>query len=456
MAGKVLLLSILISVCCSCKASTIREILKLPEPDEELLGYLKAASSRAKFNFSQGLLETNFHSLHDEEDESQYLKFDDTFMKIGDDDIYLMNMKIVGKLSIQLTHAEPDLISNFMDTELSWNDVKVEGDFEFYQNSHHETPELINGTFSMIWKNVKAIGSIGFLPFEHTDGFYSTAHDLKFTSDGFDLKLNTEEDGSHESHNLYEAEDRFKEHFQDDLFWKLQESLRPNIDDYLQTKSTLQIFGNNVNVKQRYVKYAHKTTVVINDLVDDVLEMVKAGIAESGFWKFSIPSINEGFSKKIWFVTFKGYFSAWNGYAEDLKTIRRKGDFAVIMRNETMEVTGSLEVQYLSAKYNNYAAKFLDMGPTGTISANVGTNALAFKIEIVPDGKSIVGFRIKDYSFKVHVGNIKVNVTGLWILNWLLSYIVSWVVNSWKGEITHHIEKEASQVIDKIIKSFWP
>lgn len=44
------------------------------------------------------------------------------------------------------------------------------------------------------------------------------------------------------------------------------------------------------------------------------------------------------------------------------------------------------------------------MGPTGTISANVGTNALDFKIEIVPDGKSVVGFRIKDYSFKVHVG----------------------------------------------------
>lgn len=131
-----------------------------------------------------------------------------------------MNMKIVGKLSIQLIRAEPDLISNFMDTELSWNDVKVEGDFEFYQNSHHETPELINGTFryvkfwfglgsfisnwfkwsifilffayftnSMVWKNVKAVGSIGFLPFEHTDGFYSTALDLKFTSDGFDLQV---------------------------------------------------------------------------------------------------------------------------------------------------------------------------------------------------------------------------------------------------------------------------
>lgn len=185
----------------------------------------------------------------------------------------------------------------------------------------------------------------------------------------------------------------------------------------------------------------------INDIVDELLDLAKTEITDEGLDTVYLPDITEKFKKKVSFIHITGKFQATDGWAKSLASIERTGDASLTedsSNSDRIIVEVPLSLSDLQVGYN-YKAKLGKLGPSGTLSATVSSNAVTLRASLLLTDDacslSVDSLSLDD------LGKINVHATGLGKLNFLYSKIVTWVTSKLHDKIENAVQNALKKAI---------
>ncbi|XP_049803706.1 uncharacterized protein LOC126237795 [Schistocerca nitens] len=190
-----------------------------------------------------------------------------------------------------------------------------------------------------------------------------------------------------------------------------------------------------------FMSHSRAMTANVNEYVDALIAEITKQLTSANLRTINIPAeLHASFSKVILWVTWRGSFTATGAWAKDLATIRRTGDMSIVYDGGVLTVFGSLGLGNLQVGFNHYHAEFMDIGPSGTVSATVGSNSLFFKVRVDMRELQHATATIEEL-YVEYIDDIDLEVTGLGILNWLVSQIATWVLGFFTDSIAPFINK---------------
>jgi hypothetical protein len=213
----------------------------------------------------------------------------------------------------------------------------------------------------------------------------------------------------------------------------LNRLVKERLDDILGGIPVDKLIGET-RTAEAYRQHARALRVVANDYVDEVLSVVHTYIADNGLSEIAIPNVEASFSQEILFITWWGRFATRDGLAGKLDTVARTGDVSLEYDTNTggIKVFGSVGLSQLYLGYKYYEAYFQGLGPSGTVSAQIGSNSVFLKIDILLSTNPVI--TLEDLHIE-YAKDFKFQITGLGILDWLVSSITTWIVNLFDDQI---------------------
>ncbi|XP_075228478.1 mite allergen Lep d 7-like [Lycorma delicatula] len=189
--------------------------------------------------------------------------------------------------------------------------------------------------------------------------------------------------------------------------------------------------------------------LVINKVVDELLKYVRTAIKDLNVDRLAVPDLKEVFTGPF---GISGEFNASNGSVAYLSTVYRTGDATVKYGKMVTTLSLDLGLKNLVVDYNNYKAKFLDIGPTGKMRATIGQNSVYLSIFLyynIRNCSEELGLLVMD-----QFDDINVKLTGLDPLNWLLDDIATWVAKDFHDNIKYLIENTLRQAIKTALVTY--
>ncbi|KAK3923664.1 Mite allergen Der p 7 [Frankliniella fusca] len=184
----------------------------------------------------------------------------------------------------------------------------------------------------------------------------------------------------------------------------------------------------------------------MNDMVDQVLDMARAEIANQRMDQVALPDITEKFKKKVGPISISGRFQARDGWVKSLASLQRTGDATMSEDGDRIIVEVPLGLSDLQIGYG-YKAKLGKLGPGGQLTATVNSNAVTLRASLLlTDDACSLGV---DSLVLNDLGKINVHVTGLGKLNFLYSKIVTWVTSKLHDKIEDAVQKGLRDAINK-------
>ncbi|XP_068083378.1 mite allergen Lep d 7 [Anabrus simplex] len=322
---------------------------------------------------------------------------------------------------------------------LSMGPLHIQGDYSLESNSVMEVIPLTNaGKISVIISEVYAEGQVGLTLGEKS--LQATNFDMTYTPKNVIITVTYEtNEGPAVSQVSREALDKtLVEKFREDLWYKLNLILQKELN-YLLEFSPLARLLPDENLLKEFRNLTRGMTVIANKYIDDILVLAREHITQNNLEQVPVSNFGTGFSKKILFITWHGNFTAEKGWARDLATITRTSDMTLSYDKGTLSVFGSLGLRDLKVGFDQYFAKFMNIGPSGTLRATTGYNSVFIRAAIqlgINSTTSLENLRVDN------IDEIDVKVTGLGILNWLTSKIVTWVLGFYNESIRKVVRQQ--------------
>ncbi|XP_039286042.1 uncharacterized protein LOC111062378 isoform X3 [Nilaparvata lugens] len=201
-------------------------------------------------------------------------------------------------------------------------------------------------------------------------------------------------------------------------------------------------------VNRRRVNIYYKIAV-INKIVDELLKYSREAIIDANLDRIPVPDISKSF---VGPVGTQGHFLATNGSTAYLSTVHRTGNAHMISGKATVTLILNLGLERLTVDYDQYEAKYMNIGPRGKMRVTVDQNSiyavLSLKYNLVDCTQELVTLIID------HFDGINVRMTGLDPFNWLLDDVVTWVASDFKDSIKLAIEQGLQQAIKEALKKY--
>jgi len=177
--------------------------------------------------------------------------------------------------------------------------------------------------------------------------------------------------------------------------------------------------------------------------------LVRTYIVDNRLSEIEIPDISQGFEQDILGLILYGSFDALGGTARNLSTLVRTGDCTLDINSAgAVVVSGHLGLEVIYLHWDHYDIDFQGLGISGGLAANVGKNSIFLQIEIVLTPNTTITldeFRIEE------ADDIEIIITGLGVLDWLLSIVVTWVTDLFHDQIIGLIESQLRAVIEQML-----
>ncbi|RZF44098.1 hypothetical protein LSTR_LSTR004470 [Laodelphax striatellus] len=190
-------------------------------------------------------------------------------------------------------------------------------------------------------------------------------------------------------------------------------------------------------------------TKVINKIIDELLKYSREAIIDANLDRIPVPDISKSFVGPI---ETKGHFLATNGSTAYLSTVHRTGNAHMISGKTTVTLILNLGLEKLVVDFDQYEAKYMDIGPRGKMRVTVDQNSiyavLSLKYNLVNCTQELVTLIID------HLDGIDVRMTGLDPFNWLLDDVVTWVASDFRGSIKSSIEVGLQQSIKQALTKY--
>ncbi|XP_069705510.1 uncharacterized protein [Periplaneta americana] len=353
---------------------------------------------------------------------------------------------------IVLTSAKPDLELLSINVMVTVETVQVTGGYRVVGDlSNHTSADLFSakeGKVSLSHSDMAGFGAVGL----KLDGTNFKAHDVEipfvFNPTAISMEYVDENGESHTRVELIEDaifKDLRKE-LNSAVNQELNTVLESEMNEVLQRIPTSHLVST-VDNKMYFAKMGAKINM-FNSFVDEMLNGMKKSLDEH----IRIGNVYSGFKKKILFITWHGKFEAGDGTFYNAKTLHLAGDVTLSQRNGNLNFVVPIRLSSAGFRYGWYVAKFMNIGPRGRISGAVRSNLMAFhgQLQFVGGKCTVV---VQDFEVR-DVGHIKMDVTGLGILNWILNLIAGNVVNKSKHSIVDAIRSNALSILRDQLQHF--
>ncbi|XP_046423411.1 uncharacterized protein LOC124181162 isoform X1 [Neodiprion fabricii] len=379
----------------------------------------------------------------------------DVFFTVkGDTHVELTNLKLLREPDFRFTSVTARFEFLFLAAEIDVGDLEVSGEF-FVQNTALNAflPLTTSGQISIIFKNVKAKGSIGVYPIE--DCFLTNnSYAIEYKPEKVLIKTTYRDSEGEISGQLDrdELSDTLGAHLWMDLTSRLNHLLKMELDEVIVELSACDLLQGESDLVDAITEHSKAVNVVTNDIFDKILANANNRINELKVSTIPTPDIDASFTKKLAGVVTTGRFTARNGIFQNLATISRKGNVSIAVEDGNIVIFGTVGLAELKISYDHYEAKLMDVGPTGAIQTTVGRNEALFKF-VLDKKDQDVKIRLADFKI-TNISDVEAHVTGLGGLNWLASKISSWMASTLRWKVAPVIEARVKENINKVLEDF--
>ncbi|GFG32445.1 hypothetical protein Cfor_02543, partial [Coptotermes formosanus] len=319
--------------------------------------------------------------------EQSELVLEDLHIAIDDDiSVQLSNLKLLNAPSIDVISANPNLEFLNLGVDIDFGTLQVGGNFEIVsKNALAEIPVTSSGEFILKNSGVKATGKVGLSL--QTNFFKTINYDVVYQPSESYLTVSYLEDNKRVVSALEvqeHQEAKVVAHINRELKNVLNRLVQKRLDNILGAVPVDKLIGET-RLTESYRKHARALRTVANDYIDEVLSFAQSFIVDNELSEIAAPDIEASFSQEILFITWQGRFGTSDGHASNLATVIRTGDISLDYDSNTggIKVFGSLGLRQLDIAYNRYEVQFQGLGPSGTVSAHVGSNSAFIKVDLV-------------------------------------------------------------------------
>ncbi|PNF26093.1 hypothetical protein B7P43_G04917, partial [Cryptotermes secundus] len=374
---------------------------------------------------------------------------DNIYLNIDDDiSVELTNLKLVNAPVVDVASAKPNLEFLNLGLDIELGTLQVGGKFEIIsKNVLAEIPVTSSGDFILRNADVKATGKVG-LSLEG-DSFKTINYDVLYKPIGSYLSVSYESDNKRVVSGFAVGKNEAKvvDRINRELKNLLNRLVKKRLDDILQTMPVTELI-RETRTASSYRAHARAIRVAGNDYVDLLLQSLREFVDKNQLNEIDIPDLSASFSKEILWITWHGHFTATQGRVRNLASLTRISDVSLVHDADKGSVTvfGSLGLTELRVHYNKYEAEFQGVGPSGTLDGKVGHNSVFLKVDIIVSTNPIIS--LHDLYIE-SADDISVEVSGLGILDWLVSNISSWVIGLFNDNV---IDAVSSQLRDYVVE----
>ncbi|XP_067011463.2 uncharacterized protein [Anabrus simplex] len=191
----------------------------------------------------------------------------------------------------------------------------------------------------------------------------------------------------------------------------------------------------------------------LNEVVDIIIKFAQEIIKKSGHATVKIPDVQEHFSKRIHHIKISGDFKAENGFFKDLSSIRRTSDAILSHSGDNVTVSVGLGMGTLEAGYDHYNVKVEHVSISGNIKAEVSSNSVFVKVNVVLLEKGKCNLTLQD--LRIELNGIEVHVGGKQKpVDWILSKIATSVAKHIKDDAIREAEKRLREAAQKALDKY--
>ncbi|XP_049949607.1 uncharacterized protein LOC126457390 [Schistocerca serialis cubense] len=217
---------------------------------------------------------------------------------------------------------------------------------------------------------------------------------------------------------------------------------RKKMDDFSSKNSNSVLYGDT-NKLTLFKESSLET------LVDFAIDMLNQKIKREGNSKIKIPDINETFYEQVGPLKVKGEFCARKGWFHSLSSLYRTDQIYVSRGGNILTVLISVGLKEMFIDYDDYKFKFMKVGPTGKIEAQVVNNSIEMILTVDISGS---GCKIKLSDIKITTfSGLKMHVTGLGRLSFFVSKVTTWIIELFHEEIKEKAERILARALEGVL-----
>lgn len=295
-------------------------------------------------------------------------------------------LETVQPVTSRLRALETDMLHNVFRLDIDLDTIELAGDYEVV-NRDRVLPVANSGRIKFTLENVTARGLVGFKR-NANDSMSTTNFNLDYSVEKIKIQvqyLQLDQQQPVQSELEYRnINDTFLKLFAKDLWYMVQiHVVKYNLDYVLSDISVQELFQHKKGVLQRYSLRGEALDRLANKMVDDFLRRTNKLILEKGLSKIPIDNFQRTFQQSWGLLTFSGSFEASDGYARNMSTIYRTGNFSIVHNPPTEFIAfGALGLKEFGFNFNKYKAKIWNVGPSGDIKAVARSNSVAFRMNV--------------------------------------------------------------------------
>lgn len=178
----------------------------------------------------------------------------------------------------------------------------------------------------------------------------------------------------------------------------------------------------------------------VNSVVDHVLDYVREGLLSSGSDTLPLPDIDESFKDKgRWYSVTVGVQCS-EGSFEGVASLQRRKDVVFTQEPRRLTLRFTLGMDEAILRYDRYRLQVSKWGrANGTVTAKVRRNLFEGQVSVEVEEQEVT-VELERAEF-IELEDFDVHVTGLGQFNWLVSRVVSLIVNDSKSKIKRAASK---------------
>uniref|UniRef100_A0A224XNT5 Uncharacterized protein n=1 Tax=Panstrongylus lignarius TaxID=156445 RepID=A0A224XNT5_9HEMI len=197
------------------------------------------------------------------------------------------------------------------------------------------------------------------------------------------------------------------------------------------------------------LSYCSADTVVLNQLMDQVLDSLRTVINQAGMNELHIPDSNYEWKYRWHFVKLTGHVDCRNGIARALASIRRTGDTTMTTQGNKAIIRTRLGLGELGFYFGSCQLKADHLfSYTHDIKGTVGTNSIDLEISLTGQGPRCVA--AVDHIVLDQFGNLRVD-TGGGPIHRIEDRIIEWLSRYFHDKIVDIVNKTLAENVAKAL-----
>lgn len=238
-------------------------------------------------------------------------------------------------ITSRLRQIETDMLHSVFSVVVDLNNIELGGQYEIVNREQVGVLPVTNfGKIHVYMENVTASGYIGFKR-NANDSLETTNYNLEYKVERLRIQViylgRNQEEIIRSEVEYDDIDQTLLKLFKSDLWYRVQtDIIKANLDQVLSDISVQELFLNKKELLTKFGVRGEVMDKLANNIVDRFLAQANGLIYDKGLSTIKIGDFQRSFSQSWGLLTFWGGFEAADGYASNLSTIYRTGNFSIV------------------------------------------------------------------------------------------------------------------------------